>query len=193
MIVFEQKQGLSRRKYTLLPDKILVETENIRKKSKYEIKLDRVGHDIHYQSDSTIVGRIFFYFCLALPIILWIAYFIQPGQMETRVAIVNTAIWWGLALINILKKHKDDIFLVGGQVNLVFFRTVPNGEEVLKFVEQIITASKQYLKTKYTAVDINIPEDDFQKRLQRLKEKEIIDDVELNELKREYSTKKLLS
>ncbi|MCL1934394.1 MAG: hypothetical protein FWF53_11355 [Candidatus Azobacteroides sp.] len=191
--IFEQKRGLSLRKFTLYRDKIIIEIKTIRKNQKYELKLDKIGHNIHYQSDSTIVGKIFFYICLAIPIILWIIHFIAPNQMDKGAAIVNTALWWLLALINILKKSEDDIYLLGGQNNLVFFRTIPNEETVLNFINQIIETSKTYLKNKYGIVDAGIPEDIFFNRLNWLKDEEIISEKEFYELKNEYSIKKLLS
>ena len=190
--VFEQKRRLSLRRYTLYSDKILVETKTLRKNQKYEIKLDKIGKDIHYQSDSIIIGKIFFYVCLAFPVVLWIIYFIVPEQMDKGVATVNTVIWWFLALLNILKQHEDDIYLSGGQNSLVFYRAIPNEETVLDFIHKVINTSRSYLRDKYATVDTNIPEDIFVGRLFWLKEEEIISENEFYELKKEYSIKKLL-
>lgn len=60
-------------------------------------------------------------------------------------------------------------------------------------MQLIIKASKECLKNKLAKVDVNVPEEEFFARLNWLKENEIIDELELNELKREYSTKKLIS
>jgi len=94
--VFEQKRGLSLRRFTLYSDKILIETKTIRQNEKYELKLDRIGHNIRYQSDSIIVGKIVFYVCLAIPIIFWIIHFISPEQLYKGTATINTVIWWFL-------------------------------------------------------------------------------------------------
>jgi len=95
-----------------------------------------------------------------------------------------------LALITKFKKHKDDIYLAGGQHSLVFFRTIPNEESVLNFINQVITTSRVYLKSKYGIVDINIPENVFLGQLNWLKEEEIITEKEFYELKKEYDVKK---
>jgi len=191
--IFEQKRGLSLRRYTLYSDKVLIETKTIRKNQKYELKLDKIGHNIHYQSDSTMVGKIFFYVCLAIPIILWIIHFIVPEQMDKGAATINTVIWWLLALINVLKQHEDDIYLTGGQNNIVFFRAIPNEKNVLDFIHKVIDTSRIYLRNKYGIVDTNIPEDVFFGRLNWLKEEEIISEREFYELKNEYNVKKILS
>ena len=191
--VFEQKRGLSLRRYTLYSDKILIETKTIRKNQKYELKLDKVGHNIQYQSDSTIVGKIAFYVCLAIPIVLWIIHFVVSKQLDKGTAIINTILWWLLALINILKQHEDDIYLVGGQNSLAFFRTVPNEGIVLDFIQKVINSSKSYLRNKYGIVDVNISEDVFFARLNWLKEEEIISEKEFYEIKDEYRVKKIIS
>jgi hypothetical protein len=191
--VFEQKNRFNLRKYTLFSDKILIETKTIRENQKYELKLDKIGRNIHYQSDSTTVGKIAFYICLAIPIILWIIYFFAPEKMDSGAATINTVIWWLLALMNILKKSKDDIYVTGGQINLEFFRTIPNEETVLEFINKVINTSKAYLIHKYAIVDVNIPEDVFLGRLNWLKDEEIICEKEFDELKNEYKIKKLTS
>ena len=191
--IFEQKSGLNLRRYTLYSDKILIETKTIRENQKYELRLDKIGHNIHYQSDSTTVGKIAFYICLAVPIILWIIHFFNPEKMESGVATINTVLWWLLALMNILKKSKDNIYITGGQNSLEFFRTIPNEETVLDFINKVINTSKAYLRHKYGIVDVNIPEGVFFGRLNWLKEEEIINEKEFNELKNEYNIKKLIS
>ena len=191
--VFEQKSRLNLRKYTLYSDKILIETKTIRENQKYELKLDKIGRNIHYQSDSTIVGKIAFYICLAIPIILWIIHFFVPEKMDSGVATINTVIWWLLALMNILKKSKDNIYIMGGQINLEFFRTIPNEETVLEFINKVINTSKVYLRHKYGIVDVNIPEDVFIGRLNWLKDEEIISEKEFDELINEYNIKKITS
>jgi hypothetical protein len=188
---FEQKRGLSLRKFTLLDDKVLVETKTLRKNQKFEIKLDNVGHEIFWQSDSTVLGKAFFYVCIALPFVL-IAITLVNHSIDNRTLGINCFIWWLLALLNYLKQHEDDIYLVGGQRNLSFYRTIPSEEKVLEFVNEIISASKNYLKENYSVVDVTIPEDVFLGRLHWLKDRKIITDIEFHELKSEYNYKKLL-
>ncbi len=61
---FIQKRGLNCRKFILTNDKIIIETTTYRKIDKYEVKLERLGFDIHYQSDNTLPGKILFMFVL---------------------------------------------------------------------------------------------------------------------------------
>ena len=82
---------------------------------------------------------------------------------------------------------------MGGQINLEFFRTIPNEETVLEFINKVINTSKVYLRHKYGIVDVNIPEDVFIGRLNWLKDEEIISEKEFDELINEYNIKKLTS
>lgn len=189
--IFEQKRGLNSRKFILLHDKVLVETKTLRKNQKFEILLNNVGHEIFWQSDSTILGKVFFYVCIAVPFVLIIIMLISH-QIDNRTIWINCAVLWLLALLNYAKQHEDDIYIVGGQRDLSFYRTIPSEEKVLEFINEIISTSKNYLKENYTIVDVTIPEDVFLGRLHWLREKKIISDIELHELKSEYNVKKLL-
>lgn len=50
---FSQQRGMNSRKFVLTSNKMIVETKTIRKIEKFEVKLDRLGLDIHYQADDT--------------------------------------------------------------------------------------------------------------------------------------------
>lgn len=103
-------------------------------------------------------------------------------KIEIRLVLINCLIWWGLALYNFLTLHNDDIFITGGHQNLAFYRTIPNEETVLEFVEKIISTSKKYLKEKYTKVELSMSEEAFFSQLRWLQEREVITDLELKEL-----------
>ena len=189
--VFVQKQGANLRKYTLTEDKILVETRSLRKNEKYEVMLDNVGLDKLYKSDSTIPGKIFFFICLAIPIVLTIAKLLG-ANVDNNSIIINYVIWFALALVGYFKKSQDDIYLTGGQIALVFYRTIPSEKEVLEFIDKIIVASKKFVKEKYAKVNIDIPQEIFFGRLNFLLEKNVITESEYYEIKKEYELKKLI-
>ena len=189
--IFEQKKRGNIRKYTLYSDKILIETENASKKQKYELKLDKLGHNIFYQSESMASSKGGLYFSLSCPIFAWIIYFLSSTPMA--VPIFLTFVCLILVLIILFRKREDDIYLTGSQNSLVFFRTTPSEESVLDFIHKVINTSKAYLRNKYGIIDTNIPEDVFLARLNWLKEEEIISEKEFCELKDEYRIKKIIS
>lgn len=167
--LLEQKQGANLRKYILKEDRILVETRSLRNNEKYEVMLDSIGLDKLYKAESTIIGKIFFFVCLAIPIAMTIA-LLAGSQIETGTLVVNYVLWFGLAIAGYFRKSKDDIYLTGGPRALVFYRIIPNEKEVLDFIDEVIAASKKYLKEKYAKVNVDIPQELFFSRLNLLKD-----------------------
>jgi hypothetical protein len=189
---FIQKRGFNYRKFFLHPDKIVVETKTIRKLDKFEVKMDRIGFDIQYQADNTVGGKILFVFCLGLPLLMTVLQFFPHQKTSFGSLVICYIFGFGIALLNYLKQHQDDIFLLGGQKNLVFYRNIPDEAAVLEFIEQVISTAKQYMKTKYTTFDTYTSEEDFMNRLHWLQDREVITDKEYSEIKEEFIVRRLL-
>jgi hypothetical protein len=188
---FQQKRGLNFRKFTLTSDRIIIETRTLTKNDKYEIKLDRVGLDTHYQSDNTIAGKIFLGVCIVLVVGSFFGIFYSKGN-DINTWIFNAVLWTLIACFVYFKPHQDDIFLVGGQTNLVFYRDVPNEKNVIDFINKVKERVKIYLKEKYTAFDNTTVEQDFYNRINWLRDSEIISYSEYVEYKTQFDTQKLL-
>ena len=189
--VLNQKRGFNKRNYTLLEDRILVELKSLKKNEKFDVMLERLGYNIRYQADSTIVGKIAFAICILIPTIMLIVYFLRDDVKLVSI-IIPIIVFYGLALLNVLKQSQDDVFLSGGDYNLVFFRTIPNEEVVLKFINEIIITSKKYVKNKYTRIDKAIPTDLFYARINWLLENQIISENESKTIIQEYDLQKLI-
>lgn len=190
--VLEQKRGFGRRTFTLLEDRILVETRESQKNSKFEVKLDQIGYDIYYQSESRMSSILLVGICM-LVMLIFLGVLLFDKNSSISATIIFIIIMGSIMTLPVLIKRKDDIYITGGEQYLVFFRTVPNEEYVLSYIDKIITTSKQYLKKKYAVVDMYVPEEIFLNRLSWLLEKEIISRNEFEELKSDYITKKLFS
>jgi hypothetical protein len=188
---FQQKRWPNFRKYTLISDRIIVETRTLRKIDKYEVKLDRVGLDTHYQSDNTIAGKIFLAFCVVLVIASIFGYFFSSGK-DSDIWIFNALLFVLMGCFAYFKKHQDDIYLVGGQSNLVFYRDIPNEKAVLEFIDKVKEQVKYYMKEKYTIFDSTTTEHDFYSRINWLRDREIISYSEYVEYKTKFDTQKLL-
>jgi len=188
---FQQKRRLNFRKFTLTSDKIIVETRTLRKNDKYEIKLDRVGLETHYQSDNTIAGKIFFGICIALVVGSIFGIIYSTGK-DINIWIFNAVLWTFMACFAYFKPHQDDIYLVGGQTNLVFYRDIPNEKNVIEFIDKVKVHVKIYLKEKYTIFDSTTVEQDFYNKINWLRDREIISYSEYVEYKTQFDTQKLL-
>ncbi|MBK9421330.1 MAG: hypothetical protein IPN44_09805 [Flavobacteriales bacterium] len=97
-----------------------------------------------------------------------------------------------IAIIAYFKQHQDDIFLVGGQINLTFYRAIPNEHDVLEFIEKTRNEVKAYLKERYAVFDATTTELDFYSRINWLREKEVISPAEFAEYKTNFDTQRLL-
>jgi hypothetical protein len=187
----KQIRGPNSRTFTLTSDRIIVETKTLRKNDKYEVKLDRLGLDIHYQSDNTMPGKIFLGVCIALVIVSIFGFFLS-NENNSKIWIFNGAIWILMGCLAFFKQHQDDIYLVGGQTNLVFYRNIPNEKVVLEFIDKVRGQVKIYLKEKYTTFDIATSEQDFYNRLNWLRDREVISSAEFAEYKAIFDTQKLI-
>ena len=190
--VLEQKRGFNYRKHTLFEDKVLVEMKSISKIDRYEIRIDKLGFQTQYQADNTLPGRIFLVVCIAIPVALTISELLLHN-VGTRNLMVNYICWIGLAVFNILKQHQDDIYMVGGEKNLVFYRNVPSEEKVLAFIELINKTIKEYIKNKYLTFDPATPDEEYWARLNWLKETEMITEEEFEDYKIDLEIKRMLS
>jgi hypothetical protein len=188
---FIQKRGLNCRKFILTNDKIIIETTTYRKIDKYEVKLDRLGFDIHYQSDNTLPGKLLF-LCSLIWFVASILFIIFPGKENTGFWIFSAFFAAFFSIFNILSQHQDDIFLVGGVTNLVIYRDIPNEKLVLEFIDQINLRHKHLLREKYTPIENYTNEDDYIKTLDWLFDKGAISSIERNEYQTKYKIHKLL-
>ena len=188
---FQQKSWSNFRKYTLISDRIIVETKTLRKIDKYEVKLDRVGLDTYYQSDNTIAGKIFLAVCVVLVIASIVGYFLS-NEKDSGIWVFNAILWLLMGCFAYFKKHQDDIYLVGGQNNLVFYRDIPNEKAVLEFIDKVKEQAKKYMKAKYTIFDSTTVEQDFYSRINWLRDREIISYSEYADYKSNFETQKLL-
>jgi hypothetical protein len=130
------------------------------------------------------------YFCVVAPVVLTVASFIVPIAAKTQLMFWVLCLM--LALINLAKEHSDDIRLTGGEVELVFYRNVPDKVEVREYIEEVICMAKAYYRDKYTRMDPSISDEIFLGRLHWLHHREIITDGDLEELKNTWRLKKLL-
>ena len=189
--IFIQKRGLNYRKFQLKENKIIVETKSYSKINKYEIYFTELGFDLHYVRDNTLPGKATFWITTLIPVAIFISSYynktMQPGMI-----VFFTIVFWGFSLFNYLKEHQDDIFLVGGHKNIVFYRTKPDENEVLDYIEKVKTRMKEYYKGKLAVVDVSVHENEFKSRLNWLLAKEIITNSEKENLLTEFNLKRIL-
>ena len=187
-----QRRNLEKRNFYILDDTLKVEYLSLRKQSKFDLELDKIGFKTNYQSDNTLPGKIMFFIFTILPILYTIGVLIS----DEKVKIPELGMIWFFCILlntfNLLKNHQDDIILTGSGSDIYFYRTKPSEKEVKQFIDDIIKISKEYKKTKYAKYNPLISEEQYDSNLLWLKQQKVIDEIEMLHLKEDYRIKKLL-
>jgi hypothetical protein len=189
--VFEQKKLFSYRKHTLYEDKVTVEMKSAKDRAKYEVDIYKVGGKLHYHADNTTPGKVMFLILLLLPIALHVIMLVQKN-LDTRTLLLTYACCYLLNLLGLLKENADDIYLTGGEKNLVFFRNKPSEEEVLKFIDLVIKTRKEKIKKDNLFFDRNTSEEEYYYRLLWLRDEGILNQEEYEVAKIDFEIKRLL-
>lgn len=189
--VLEQKKKFSYRKHTLYNDKIVVEIKSPKDVAKYEVDVYQVGAKLHYHAENTKAGKIALLFLILIPIMLHIL-MILKHNIENRSLILTYGCCYVLALLSLFKENADDIYLTGGEKNLVFFRNKPSEEKVLEFINLVINAKKEKIKQAHLFFDCYTDEEEYYSRLSWLRGEGIISQEEYEEAKIDFEIKRLL-
>lgn len=186
-----QKRGLNYRKYFLKDDRVVVESRNVAKVEKFEVKLEDIGYSKVYVADNPIAGKVMLGVSLLLPVLYLISGYLEHS-LQTAQTIMFMLLCGALALFSYMKQHRDDIYLTGGKQNMVFYRNFPSEDVVLGFMDEVTTASKEFLKNKYARFDAFTTDGDYSHRLTYLKEHEIITEHEYYSLLNDFKMSRLV-
>lgn len=191
-IEFVQKRRFGFRKHILTSDKIFVETTEDKENVKYEVRLDKLGFSLHYHADSTIPRIMVLGICAFFILFITIEYFVPKSDVGIGTLIFVYLGGMIFASIFYLIPRRDNIYLVGGQKNLVFYRNVPDEKTVLEFIEKVKTQTKTYYKEKYTTFNSTTTEQEYYSILHWLQDIEVITQSEYAEYKANFDTQRLL-
>ena len=126
-------------------------------------------------------------------VFITIALYMSDDFMGNLPVVIGSYVLFGgmiaLALFSPLKK---EIHLVGGNINLTFFKESPSPEKVNYFISEIIRLSKQQLLNKYAKIDAELPEETVFTQLNWLKNRDLLTEEEYQELKNDYKTQRLI-
>lgn len=187
----KQRKVFESRSYSLDPrsDYINVDINSSKEKLKYRIHLMEVGNEIQYEADNVVVGKIVMVI-MALISLGCLAYYFLGNPENPGVYVVNIIVWGSLVILGILIPNKDDLLIVNGNKLIRLFRNKPNEEEVLAFANFLILKANEKKKEELVNFDLN--EGQFNANIYWLQGMNIISKTELEQLKSEYSIKKLI-
>ena len=186
-----QKRGFETKKFSINETEqfLNVEHNTLKEKLKYKIDLIEIGNEIEYEADNLIVGKITMIFFLLISIGFFIAYLTTTSEKPGL--LLSTSLISGILVIGgILVPNKDDILITKGSRIIRMFRTSPNEEQVMKFANNLIKLANDQKKSLLINFDLN--EDQFSANIQWLRNMKLINDSESENLKAEYSLKKLI-
>lgn len=193
-MILKQKQGGKRKEFELLNNSSL----RIREKESGELKewtvnLDSIGYNLIYQETTRKRLYIMASFLAAFLVFITISLFLSDDFMGNLPVVIVSYVIFGLVIaLSLFSPLKKVIHLVGGTVNLTFFKDSPSMEEVSAFISEIIRLSKQQLLNKYAKIDAELPEETMFTQLNWLKNRDLLTEEEYQRLKNEYKTQRII-
>lgn len=193
MKVLYQNRGFSSKKFTIENDRIFIETNSFSKNTKLYVKLEKLGFELQYVKKNYYPKKLLLAVSWLFPIILNILYLTGTPDIASGGVFFFYIIAIVVSVVYATDGYQDDIYLAGGQSVLLFYRERPNEKEVLTFIEEVIKATKDFLKNKYTDFDSATTQQEFYNCINWLYEREIITRDEYIDYKASFDMQKLLS
>ena len=160
-MILKQKQGGKRKEFELINNtELRIKEKQSGELKEWTVKLDMIGHNLVYQEATRKRFYIMSSFLVAFLIFITIALYMSDDFTGNLPVVIGSYVIIGLIIaLSLLSPLKKEIHLVGGNVNLTFFKENPSAEEVKTFITEIIRLSKQQLLNKYAKIDPELPEE----------------------------------
>jgi hypothetical protein len=192
MKVLYQDRGFSSKKFTIENDRIFIETNSFSKKTKLYVKLEKLGFELQYVKKHYYPKKMLLATLWLIAIVLNILYLTHVPDIGLEGSLIFYFIAIIISVVYSTDQYQDDVYLAGGQSVLLFYRERPNEKEVLAFIDEVIKATKAFLKSKYTDFDEATTPQEFYNCLHWLYEKEVITRDEYIDYKASFDLQKLL-
>jgi len=193
-MILKQKQGGKRKEFELINNTDLkIKEKQSGELKEWTVKLDMIGHNLIYQESTRkrlyVLSSFFAGFLIFITIALYMS---DDFKGNLPVVIGSYVLFGGMIALSLLSPLKKEIHLVGGNINLTFFKDSPSPEAGNTFISEIIRLSRQQLLNKYAKIDAELPEETVFTQLNWLKNRDLLSEEEYEELKTEYKTKRLI-
>ena len=193
-MILKQKQGGKRKEFELINNTDLrIKEKQSGELKEWTVKLDMIGHSLVYQEATRKRFYIMSSFLVAFLVFITTALYMSDDFSGNLPVVIGSYLIIGIIIsLSLLSPLKKEIHLVGGSVNLTFFKENPSMQEVNTFITEIIRLSKQQLLNKYAKIDAELPEETVFTQLNWLKNRDLLTEDEYQELKNEYKTQRLI-
>ena len=193
-MILKQKQGGKRKEFEIINNTDLkIKEKQSGELKEWTVKLDMIGYNLIYQESTRkrlyVLSSFFAGFLIFITIALYMS---DDFKGNLPVVIGSYVLFGGMIALSLLSPLKKEIHLVGGNINLTFFKDSPSPEAVNTFISEIKRLSRQQLLNKYAKIDAELPEETVFTQLNWLKNRDLLTEEEYQELKNEYKTQRLI-
>lgn len=188
----EQKQGIKRRTFELIGDKLKMTYRTSSETKEWAVNLDTIGNEILIEKKSR-KGSVFLgLFFLAFGIFILAAYILSGDNSLSLWAIIAIGVFYiGFGALIFLSPLKNELHITGGFSQVTFFLESPSREDVEKFANSLIKQSKNIILSRYSKIDPDLPEETMMNQLNWLRTRGLLSEKEYELKKQEYKVRKL--
>nr|MBD3620689.1 hypothetical protein [Sunxiuqinia sp.] len=192
----KQKQGARYREFELKDNILHVKTKSLGEKNEYTIDIEFLGDEKFYKTHSRLGPRIIGIVFFAIMLIAIYGFLLEENRSESSNIVglvLGIIVGGGIGLLAFLSPLRNELHLVGGSSQVMFFLNSPSKEEMENFVEEIIHRTRSVLLEKYGKIDPDLPEEIQMNNLYWLKNRGLISEEAYENLKLEYKTRRLMT
>ncbi|RIH63334.1 hypothetical protein D1164_20320 [Mariniphaga sediminis] len=192
----KQKQGARYREFELQDNILHVKTKSMGEKNEYTIDIEFLGDEKFYKTHSRLGPRIIGIVFFAIMLIAIYGFLLEENRSESSNIVglvLGIIVGGGIGLLAFLSPLRNELHLVGGSSQVMFFLNSPSKEEMENFVEEIIHRTRSVLLEKYGKIDPDLPEEIQMNNLYWLKNRGLISEEAYENLKLEYKTRRLMT
>lgn len=188
----KQKNSFRRREFELKGNILQIKTKSLSEINEWSINIEFLGEERFYKSQSRIYPAIFGLFFIAFMIFCIVIYLTEENKSEALpVLLFGIGLGGGIGVLCFLFPLKNELHLVGGSKQIMFFINKPSKKEMHNFIDEVIKRSRKILLSKYGRIDPDLPEETQMDILYWLKDRNIITTEKFEELRDEYRRKRL--
>lgn len=184
MIELIQKSFGSSKEFRVAKDRLMVKTKSINKYEEYYVKFDSLGLDLTRKQTKSILLLIPLYIALAaLEIYVFIDEYKKGSSTPIQLTVIGAgAVLFVIGAVYSFFQKTDKVFIQGGTKVLELNGSNPSRLEVDNFIKDLQSAIREYYKRKYAVVDPTLEEIIQIQNYKWLRETEIINEAEYEEL-----------
>ena len=190
-----QKQGSRRNELELDGSILHIKTKSMGEIKEWSVDVEYIGEERFYKTYSRLGPRIIGVLFFIVSIISIVGFLMEKDWSNgdnIGALILGIFLFGGLGLLAFLTPLRNELYLVGGSAQVMFFLNNPSKEEMENFISEIIRRSRTALLEKYTKIDPDLPEEIQINNFYWLKQRGLISEEEYENLKQKYKTQRLM-